>query len=200
MKTKLIALSLLLASRLLGTTIDLGPNGSTYYRTYDFNDLNGITFNGQTISIDLTFSTQVHLFANTYPNFLISVAFLTNGGESFITGTGYVTDINGNPMIGTGSILGSANTTNLMWVGLFPIYYGLERPADIYGAHFDLTLPDLNGSVITAGGIELFDSDFILNGHRVAPFRIGPHIPESGGTVFLLLIGLAPLIAIRKCA
>lgn len=179
MKTQLTILACLIAGSVHATTLDLGPNGITHYRTYNYSALNGTKFNGQTISVDLTFSTQIHLFDNTYPDLLIGLSFLTSGGESFITGTGYVMDINGNAMIGTDSRLGSANTTDLMFVGLFPNYYGLGRPSDIYGAHFEITLPTMDGNIV-AGGIELFDNQF----PQAKGFRIGPHIPE-GGCIFL---------------
>lgn len=175
-------------------TLDLGPNGSTYYRAYEYSGLNGTQLNGQTLSVDLNFSTQVHLFQGSWSGFLVGLAVQTSGGESFITGTGYVMDINGTPL-GAG-VLGSANTTNLMYVGLLPVLYGLGRPSDIYGVHFDITLPDLDATIV-AGGIELFDNDLVDNGHRPDPFRIGPHVPEGGKTYLLLLIPLGLMLVMR---
>lgn len=175
--------------------IDLGPDGLTYYRTYELNQLIGEKFNGQHVSLDLTFNKQIHLFANTYPNFLISVSFKTSGGTDFIRGTGYVTDINGQRLIDS-SLLGSADTNGVTWVGLFPCYYGITQPTDIYGAHFDLVLPNFNGTIVDSG-LELFDNDFVLRGHRVQTFRIGPHIPDSGSTWLLLTIALIPILKKR---
>lgn len=171
--------------------LDLGLNGDTFYRAYDYSGLNGTQLNGQTVSVDLTFSTQVHLYQGTWSGFMIGFAALTSGGESFITGSGYAIDINGNPV--GGGILGSANTTDLMYVGLFPVYYGLTRPSDIYGVHFDLMLPELDASIV-AGGIELFDNQF----GQVQPFRIGPHVPEGGSTIFLTCIALAGIIGASR--
>lgn len=174
--------------------IDLGPDGLTYYRTYEISSFDGQQFAGQHVSIDLTFNKQIHLFANTYPNFLISIGFATHNGSGFITGSGYVVDETGRRLIDS-SLLGSADSAEGSWVGLFPCYYGITKPTDIWGAHFDLVFPN-SGATIDLGGLELFDNDFVLNDHRVQGFHIGP-IPESGSTLLLLTIALIPII--KKC-
>jgi len=147
-------------------TIELGPDGNSYRRTYDFSELNGMQLNGQTVSIDLVFSTQVHLFRNSL-DFLIFFTFLTSDGESFITGTGYVTNALGNPMTATDGRLWSASTTDTMFVGLSPCDFGLERPSDIYGTHFDLTLPDIDASILD-GTLLLYDFELISHGGAVS--------------------------------
>lgn len=171
-------------------TIELGPDGNSYRRTYDFSELNGMQLNGQTVSIDLVFSTQVHLFRNSL-DFLIFFTFLTSGGESFITGTGYVTNALGNPMTATDGRLWSASTTDTMFVGLSPCDFGLERPSDIYGTHFDLTFLTSTHPYSMAR-CYCMTSNLSRTG---APFRIGPYVPDSGPTVLLLAVALVPFAA-----
>jgi hypothetical protein len=90
-------------------TIELGPDGNSYRRIYDFSELNGMQLNGQTVS----------------------------------------------------------STTDTMFVGLSSCDFGLERPSDIYGTRFDLTLPDNDASILD-GTLLLYDFELISHGGAVS--------------------------------
>jgi len=82
-----------------------------------------------------------------------------------------------------------------MSIGLFPLLLdrngtpdtSLAYPFTFSSAHFHLTLPDQPGVSITDGGLLLIAQNFVYNGNQTKPFRIGPHVPDRGSTLLLLL-------------
>jgi len=75
----------------------------------------------------------------------------------------------------------------------------LTAPLDFYGAHFDLILPDNSNVSVTSGSLTLLAThDVVINGNRPVPFRIGPHVPESGNTISLFALALIGLFAISR--
>jgi hypothetical protein len=56
-------------------------------------------------------------------------------------------------------------------------------PVTLWGAHFDITLQN-DDLLITGGYLEIAGRP---------PFRVGPHVPETGSTLPLLWIALTAL-------
>lgn len=204
MKTKLMIAVACLAGATMAQAdlFDLGAIGTSYFRSYDFGQLNGTSLNGQTVSFDLNFNNSVHLFSRTESSFLIGVGFQTNGSNSgFGMGSGYILDALGNPMCAMRPLGSARNDTGLFFVALFPLWADetgllatdITRPLDFYGVHFELILPD-NDLRILSGELVLSTVDFTQNGTRTQGFRIGPHVPDSGSTIFLLAGAIIPLL------
>jgi hypothetical protein len=175
--------------------IDLGKTGLSFDRAVSFNNLNGTSLLGQTLSLDFSFTKSefARLFTVTM-GFDATLTLQTSGGPvGFIDGTGYLFDAVGKA-IHTPQILGSASSSSGdLIVGLLPPS-DLPRPSDFFGVHFDLTFP-VNPSVEVTGGQFRLATDS-------GPFGIGPGIPadivpEIGGTLLLLGIGLAALIGMK---
>jgi hypothetical protein len=174
-----------------------------------FDALNGTALQGQTLSLDFTFSHGefVRLFTITSPFFDVLLSLQTNGSGplDFLQGSGYLIDSQGNAIPGFG-VTGSASGNNLLGIGLFPLLKDingtpnndLPRPLDFSGVHFDLTFPDVgNPSVQVTGG----QFELVSNPDEV--FGIGPGIPrdivpDSGSTLFLLALGsVVPVLTTR---
>lgn len=204
MKVVLIAAVLMAcAGTVQATPFDIGPNGTSYSRSFSFGQFNGTQMEGQTLSFDINFNNNVHLFRHTDSAFSVSLAFQTNGTDNtgFILGRGCLLDALGDQMCGLRT-LGSARSDAAVWVGLYPLFddvtgiaLDIARPLDFYGVHIELTLPD-TGLIITDGGLSFLAQDFRQNGNRSNPFRIGParNVPDSGSTMLLLCLGILPLV------
>jgi hypothetical protein len=171
-----------------------------------FDALNGTALQGQTLSLDFTFSHGefVRLFTITSPSFEVLLSLQTNGSGplDFLQGSGYLIDSQGSAIPGFG-VTGSASGNNLLGIGLFPLLKDingtpnndLPRPLDFSGIHFDLTLP-LDQFVSITGEQFLFNSD------GNAPFGVGPGVPsdivpDGGSTALFLATTLAALISTR---
>ena len=190
--------------------VDLGPSHTVTSQTLPspFDELNGTTLDGQSVSVDFSFAHNefARVFSVTSADFQASIKLQTNGlgFVGFLEGTGYLIDINGNPIPGYG-ITGSASGSNgWMAISLFPLLKDedgtpnddLLRPFDFYGVHYGLTFPDASSSIYVTGG------EFWLSDPSGGVFGVGPGIPrnvvpESGSTVILLSLGLACTIGLR---
>jgi len=172
-----------------------------------FDALNGTALQGQTLSLDFTFSHGefVRLFTITSPSFEVLLSLQTNGSGplDFLQGSGYLIDSQGSAIPGFG-VTGSASGNSLLGIGLFPLLKDingtpnndLPRPLDFSGIHFDLTLP-LDQFVSITG------EQFSLISDRNHPFGIGPGVPidivsDQGSTLLLLSIGLLGLVRLRQ--
>lgn len=183
--------------------VDLGPSHTVTTQTtpYSFDDLNGTLLNGEALSVDFSFLNDefVRIFSVTSPTFQASIKLQTNslGFVGFLEGSGYLIDINGNPIPGYGITGSASGSDGSMIIGLFPLLKDedgtpnddLLRPFDFYGVHYDLMFPDVNDdSIFVTSG------DFWLSSPG-GVFGVGPGIPEdivpeSGGTLPLLGLGL----------
>jgi hypothetical protein len=187
------------------TTIDLDlgiPPHVTSKVTNSFDALNGTALQGQTLSLDFTFSHAefVRLFTVTSKSFLALLKLQTNSpgtvDPNSLDGTGFLVDQQGNPLQLPQELGIATGDNGLLAGGLLPLVPGdLQSPLDFFGVHFDLTLP-VSPSVSITGEEFLFKSD----GNR--PFGVGPGVPsdivpDSGGTAVLLSITLAGLISMR---
>jgi hypothetical protein len=183
-------------------SIDLGVSPNiTSDDGVSFTDLAGASLQGQTLSLDFSFTNRkfVRLFSITSNSFDILVTLQTNGAGQvgFLDGTGYLIDQQGNPLDAP-QVLGIASGNNgSMAAGLFPLLGGgLQRPLDFFGVHFDLILPNNPSVAITS-------SDFGLLSDAGAPFGIGPGVPpdittpDTGDSFILLYLSLVAVILVR---
>ena len=187
------------AARGVTIPINLGPPGTLATdTTISFSDLNGTGLMGQPLSLDFVFTNMefVRLFTVT-TDFSVFMTLQTNGSNLgkdmvFLSGTGYLTDIHGNPLE-PAETLGRSSSSSAMTVGL--ISPTVSRPIDFYGVHLDLTFPT-NPAVVTGGQFELVSN--------TGPFGIGPGlpadiVPDTGSTAILLGLGFFGIILGTHC-
>ena len=191
-------------ARAITIGIDLGtPPKLASQSDVSFDTLNGVSLNGQTLSLDFMFTNGefARLFTATSSQFAATLTLQTgeSGLVGFLGGTGELLDQQGNPLE-TPQDLGSAsgNDDGSMHVVLSPLLSGqLQKPLDFFGVHYDLTLPS-NPSVTISG------SDFQLIAAGVNHddrFGIGPGVPtdivpDAGSTLFLFGLGLIVVLGI----
>src|SRR5213080_2271262 len=174
------ALSLGAIGSARATTIDLDlgtPPHVTFKVTNSFDAMNGTALQGQTLSLDFTFSHGefVRLFTVTSSPFVALLKLQTNspGMVDFLSGTGFLVDQHGNPLQQPQQLGSASGNNGLLAAGLFPLLPGnLQRPLDFFGIHFDLTLP-LDPFVFITG--EKFE--FLSDVGR--PFGVGPGVPPD---------------------
>jgi hypothetical protein len=178
--------------------IDLGKTGLSFDTTIPFSDLNGTSLQGQTLSLDLTFTNNefVRLFTVTTA-FAAFVNFQTSGSGlvGFLEGTGFLINDQGNALHAPKDLTSASSGNGEMFAGLFPP--ALNRPVDFFGVHLDLTFPDNSTIDVTGGELQLRSVG------DSGPFGIGPGIPadivpDIGSTMILLGIALAGLVAMRS--
>lgn len=183
------------------TTIDLelGPSPHITTKVTDsFGGLNGTALQGETLSLDFTFSNGkfVRLFTITSNPFVALLTLQTNGSGmlGFLDGTGFLVDQQGNPLQQPQQLGSASGDNGSLAAGLFPLLPGgLQRPLDFFGIHFDLTLP-VNSSISITGAEFRLMSD--------GPFGVGPGVPrdivpDQGSTLLLLSLGALGLILAR---
>jgi hypothetical protein len=175
-----------------------------------FNALNGTPLDGQSLSVDFSFSNNefARIFTVTSADFQASIKLQTNsmGFVGFLDGTGYLIDINGNAIPGYGITGSASGSDGWMAISLFPLLKDedgtpntdLLRPFDFYGVHYDLMFPlDNDPSIHVTGG------EFWLSDPSGGVFGVGPGlprdvVPDSASTLLLLGIALAVTIGLRS--
>jgi hypothetical protein len=193
--------------------IDLGPSRvlsgiNPETDRISFSALNGTPLNG-TVSLDFLFTNNqfVRLFTATQPGFEAGIILQTSGAGllGFLSGTGNLIDAQGHAIPGFGITGSASGDDGSLSIGLFPLFKDnngtpndqLQRPLDFYGVHYDITFP-FNPSVNVTGG------EFFMAANGIfTPFGIGPNIPadiipDNGGTLFLLSLGIMGLIVNRN--
>jgi len=198
--------------------ISLGETRTTPTFGTAFNQLDGQSLNGQTLSLDFVFTDNFVRFLppgslpQTGTDFDISVYIATNAslppGEfvGFATGTGFIFDQAGRALE-TPKALGSfVDSAGGIGLGLFPFFADetgrigddVARDASFYGFHMDITLPNNPQFQVTDAGLGLFGGNLLWT-DRPGEFAIGPHVADTGSTLVLLACALLVLGAIRKC-
>jgi hypothetical protein len=196
-----VSLGAIGSARAMTIDLDLGtPPHVTSEVTNSFDALNGIALQGQTLSLDFTFSHGefVRLFTVTSSAFMAHLELQTSSSREvgFLSGTGFLVDHQGNPMQQPQQLGSSSGNNGLLAAGLFPLLPGdLSRPLDFFGIHFDLTLP-MSPFVLVTG------EDFLLTSDSGAPFGVGPGVPsdivpDSGSTFLLLCFSVIGLLGLR---
>ena len=196
-----VSLGAVLSARATTISLDLGtPPRVTSNVTNSFDALNGTALQGQTLSLDFTFSHGefVRLFTVTSAPFVALLKLQTNGSSNidFLSGTGFLVDQHGNPLQQPQQLGSASGDNGLLAAGLFPLLPGdLSRPLDFFGLHLDLTLP-MSPLVVITG------EDFLFKSNGDGPFGVGPGVPrdivpEGDSTALFLAITLAGLISMR---
>ncbi len=186
----------------INISVDLGSPGSIWTeQTFSFSGLNGTALNGNSISLDVMFSNEefIRVFSTTAVTFdvLLRLQSDANGLVGFARGTAYLLDQN-DTALHTAQVLGSSSSdAGSLNLGLFPVLSGeLSQPFDFYGIHYDLVLPSYSAA-ITEGELMLVSQD------PVGPFGVGPYLPvdnlpDRGGTLLLLCLGLTGLVGLKQ--
>jgi len=196
------ALSLEAIGSARATTIDLDlgtPPHVTSKVTNSFDALTGTALQGQTLSLDFTFSHGefVRLFTITSNPFVGLLKLQTNssGMLDFLNGTGFLVDQQGNPLEQPQQLGSASGNNGSLAAGLFPLLPGdLQRPLDFFGIHFDLTLP-------VSPFVSITGEEFLFSSDRDRPFGVGPGVPpdivpDQGSTLLLLSLALlGPILA-----
>lgn len=193
--------------------IDLGPSGvisgiDPKRGPIGFSGLNGTPLVGN-VSVDFLFANSgfVRIFTATEPQFEAKVILQVDdsGFLGFLSGTGYLIDVQGNAIPGFG-VTGSAAGKGLLNIGLFPLLKDkdgtpndqLQRPFDFYGVHYDIAFPSNPSVEVTSG-------QFLLSANSAfSPFGIGPGniptdiVPDKGATFSLLVLSSFGLLTCRR--
>jgi hypothetical protein len=197
------ALSLEAIGSARATTIDLDlgtPPQVTSKVANSFDALTGIALQGQTLSLDFTFSHGefVRLFTITSNPFVGLLKLQTNspGMLDFLNGTGFLVDQHGNPLEQPQQLGSASGDNGSLAAGLFPLLPGdLSRPLDFFGIHFDLTLP-------VSPFVSITGEEFLFRSDSNRPFGVGPGVPtdivpDQGSTLLLLSLASLGLIPAR---
>jgi hypothetical protein len=183
-------------------TIDLDLGTSPHVTskvTNSFDAMNGTALQGQTLSLDFTFSNGefVRLFTVTSNAFVALLKLQTNssGMVDFLSGTGFLVDQQGSPLQPPQQLGSASGNNGLLAAGLFPLLPGdLSRPLDFFGIHFDLTLP-------VSPFVSITGEEFLFMSDSNRPFGVGPDVPsdivpDQGSTLLLLSLALlGPILA-----
>lgn len=195
--------------------IDLGPTGVHKGGAYNYpvnplavqfpTPLDGVNFNGQTITINLTFANDefIRLYtadANNASNIMGVSVFFPNIPQSFQVLPGTMTLAGG-----IGSLPMSMYISgNLLMQSTLPVNQVGSLPVDITGISLDLTLPVSTGG-FTDMGQALFEFG-VLGGPDVHVFGVGPGIPadipvpDSGSALGLISGAVLLLVGIKRYA
>jgi hypothetical protein len=187
--------------------ISLGSTRITPFFATPFNAVNGVSLNGQSLSLNFVFTDNfIRLlpppgFPQTAVNFDISVTLHTdaNGLPGFGSGTGFIFDQTGQPLQAPEVLGSAANDNGAIFLGLFPLLDGVPANARFYGFHMNITLPNNPDFEITDADLRLFGGQ-IQAGDRVVQgqFGIGPHVADAGSTATLFAFALLVLSAMSK--
>jgi hypothetical protein len=184
------------------TTIDLDLGTSPHVTskvTNSFDALNGTALQGQTLSLDFTFSHGefVRLFTITSKPFVGLLKLQTNSPVmlDFLNGTGFLVDQQGSPLQQPQQLGSASGDNGSLAAGLFPLLPGdLPHPLDFFGIHFDLMLP-------MSPSISITGEEFLLMSDGNGPFGVGPGVPadivpDTGSTLLLVSLALlGPVLA-----
>ena len=136
-----VSLGAVVSAQATTIALDLGtPPRVTSNVTNSFDALNGIALQGQTLSLDFTFSHGefVRLFSVTSTPFVALLKLQTSSSSNvdFLSGTGFLVDQQGNPLQQPQQLGSASGDNGLLAAGLFPLLSGdLSRPLDFFGVH-----------------------------------------------------------------
>ena len=211
MKKRLVAAAIFAAhSAALNATpieITLGSARITPFFATPFNDVNGVSLNGQSLSLNFVFTDNfIRLlpppgFPQTSVDFDISITLHTDahGVPGFGSGTGFIFDQAGQPLQAPVDLGSAASDSGAIFLGLFPLLDRAPANAHFYGFHMDITLPNNPGCEITDEDLRLFGGQIQVADQVVqGQFGIGPHIADTGSTAILFAFALLVLSATCK--
>jgi len=186
--------------------INLGPTGVTPFFGTSFNELNGVSLNGQSLSLNFVFTDNfVRLlppgsFRQTGEDFGIALILDTNanGLPGFASGSGFIFDQAGNPLQPAERLGSAASSEGEIVLGLFPLSDGAPPETNFSGFHVNIMLPDNPGFEITDEHLELLGGHIHGFPSDRGQFGIGPHIADNGSTLALFAFALLTLSATSK--
>ena len=187
--------------------ITLGSSRITPFFAAQFSDVNGVSLNGQSLSLNFVFTDNfIRLlpppgFPQTSVNFDISVALHTNANclPGFGSGTGCIFDQTGQPMEAPVVLGSAASDEGAIFLGLFPLFDGAPADAHFYGFHMDIMLPNNPSFQITDEDLRLYGGQIQVADQVVqGKFGIGPHVADTGSTAILFAFALLLLSATSK--
>jgi hypothetical protein len=165
------------------------PARITPFFATPFSDVNGVSLNGQSLSLNFVFTDNfIRLlpppgFPQTGMNFDISVTLHTNanGLPGFGSGTGFIFDQAGQPLEAPVDLGRAASDNGAIFLDLFPLLDGAPANARFFGFHMDITLPKNPGFEITEKDLRLLGGDIQVGdqvvqgqfGYRSARYRHG---------------------------
>ena len=183
--------------------INLGPTGTTYFGfngvKIPFPDLNGLALTGQSLSFNFVFNEPIRIYNGGFGADFNAWIFFdvqptpASSPYPMITGTGSLIDPSNvliKPVVlGAGTGLAGPSTV----VGFESIVTeslgDLLLPLDVGGVRFDLSLPNLGGSQITAETLWLWS--------RNNAFVVGP-VPDDGPTIVLFAFATVVALIARQ--
>jgi hypothetical protein len=183
--------------------VDLGPTGVVHNsRTVDCGAPN-VQFAGQNIDIDFSFQNGqfIRLFTATNSSFQIDAFFRINNAPFpalNFAGSGFLTDNHGAELGPAVTLEAFPVTHHSHEVGVDLVLRPLTSnavPADVYGIHLDLTLPNSPGFGFgdgPPGGVT-----FAANVLGIGPGIPRDIVPDFGSTALFLTIALGGLISMR---
>jgi hypothetical protein len=186
--------------------INLGPPRITPVFSAPFNELNGVSLDGQSLSLNFVFTDNfIRLlppgsFPHTGGDFDIALVFDTNakGFPGFASGSGFIFDQAGNPLQPAERLGSAASSGGAIVLGLFPLRDGARPDADFSGFHLNITLPDNAGFEITDEHLQLLGGHIHGFPSDEGQFGIGPHIADNGSTLALFAFALLALSGTSK--
>jgi hypothetical protein len=184
-------------------SVDLGPTGVVHDSRTVESGAPDVQFEGQMIGVDFGFQNGqfIRLFTATNNSFQVDAFFRINNaplGTLNFAGNGFLTDNHGTELGPAVTLEAFPVTQDFHQVGVDLVLRPLTTdvvPDDVYGIHFDLTLPnspEFGFGDGPPGGIT-FNGDV---------FGIGPGVPRDivpdfGSTALFLTIALGGLISMR---
>jgi hypothetical protein len=182
--------------------VDLGPSGVVHSNRVVDSRAPNVQFAGQNIDINFSFENGqfIRLFTQTMNSFQIDAFFRINNSPSLLnfTGSGFLTDSHGAELGPAVTLEAFPVTHRFHEVGVDLVLTPLTGdvvPADVYGIHFDLTLPNSPGFGFGKGppGAVTFAANVLGIGPGI-PRDI---VPDVGSTALFLTIALGGLISMR---
>jgi hypothetical protein len=186
--------------------INLGPTRVTPFFGTSFNELNGVSLNGQSLSLNFVFTDNfVRLlppgsFPHTGQDFDIALILDTNANRlpGFASGSGFIFDQAGNQLQPAERLGSAASSGGAIVLGLFPLSDGASPDANFSGFHVNITLPDNPGFEIIDEHLELWGGHIHGFPSDEGQFGIGPHVADNGSTLALFAFALLAVSATTK--
>jgi hypothetical protein len=183
--------------------VDLGPTGVVYNSRTVNSGAPNVQFAGQNIDIDFSFENGqfIRLFTQTMNSFQIDAFFRINNAPLQalnFTGSGFLTDSHGAELGPAVTLEAFPVTHHFHQVGVDLVLRPLTGdvvPVDVYGIHFDLTLPNSPGFGFgdgPPGGVT-----FAANVLGIGPGIPRDIVPDFGSTALFFTIALGGLISMR---
>lgn len=170
--------------------IGIGP----YSSVTTFNDFNGTSLLGQSLSLDIVFANSKYIFEDSPMHNVVlgfSSTFVGNISPFLLPGSAYFLGIDGSPITHSMAFTTISGTSHngsfsfLLYTGVPNQPNPATGPLKYYGVHLDFAMPSLPGATISSARLMAQDIE-------------GVGVPEPSSfsliTVSLISVSLAALI------